>query len=81
MGQVKKADEEIGNAQEQEKPVALDAPGIPGDDKDGEGNDDTEQFREGVKEEKIVQGAEMRGLPGPGRGREYFLPIAASYGP
>jgi len=71
MSQINKCHEEIGDAQEQEVPVVLDMPRIPGDNEYGEGDDDAEELSQGMKDEKIIQGAEIKNSQKQGKG-EYI---------
>ena len=70
MGQIYEAHEEIGDAQEQEVPVVLDMPRIPGDDEYGKGNDYAEEFSKGMEYEKIVQGGKIEQRQEQGEGEK-----------
>jgi hypothetical protein len=56
MDEIHAAHKEIGDTQEQQVVVIHKTAGIPGYGKDGEGNDDTEPFREAV-EKKVIGAA------------------------
>ncbi|MBP1713273.1 MAG: hypothetical protein H6Q42_1476 [Deltaproteobacteria bacterium] len=60
MKEVKKSDKKVGDPQDDEERMVNDLAGIPGQDEDAPGDNDTDHLHQTVEEKKAIKTAEIK---------------------